>query len=55
MAKEGELMEEKERLDIAIGILDDTENVIERIKNQHKFEKDYIDDQLKELKKENKI
>lgn len=33
-------MEEKERLDIAIGILDDTGNVIERIKNQHKFEKD---------------
>lgn len=30
----------KERLDIAIGILDNTENAIERIKNQHKFEKD---------------
>lgn len=30
----------KERLDIAIGILDNTENSIERIKNQHKFEKD---------------
>lgn len=30
----------KERLDIAIGILDNTENEIERIKNQQKFEKD---------------
>ncbi len=30
----------KERLDIAIGILDNTENAIEKIKNQHKFEKD---------------
>ena len=30
----------KERFDIAIGILDPTENAIERIKNQHKFEKD---------------
>lgn len=30
----------KERLDIAIGILDKTENPIDRIKNQHKFEKD---------------
>ena len=33
-------MSKEERFDIAIGILDPTENAIERIKNQHKFEKD---------------
>lgn len=33
-------MSKEKRFDIAIGILDHTENAIERIKNQHKFEKD---------------